>query len=113
MYIGILALTRTNPTGVKAYYYIGHFSRFTIGFICKHAGIKAEVKNPYPSNEKRYKYINPHLFRHSFIRFLKDQGVKLQIIQKLARHSRIDQTLAYGEENMDDVQDAYNSVMEK
>ena len=75
--------------------------------------IKAEIENPIPhtENSKRYKYINPHLFRHSFIHFLFSKKINPRIIQKLARHNRLETTSNYGKESIEEIQETYDNVI--
>lgn len=60
----------------------GHISSVEINRIVAKAGERAGIKNPNPD----LKHINPHLFRHSCARILKDRGLTLEVIQKVLGH---------------------------
>ncbi|UCE08901.1 MAG: site-specific integrase, partial [bacterium] len=48
-----------------------------INHITAKAGERAGIKNPKP----RLKHINPHIFRHSIARYLKNKGFSVEWIQ--------------------------------
>ena len=49
-----------------------------INYITTKAGEQAGITNPNP----RLKHINPHIFRHSIARYLKNKGFTAEWIQK-------------------------------
>jgi integrase len=78
-----------------------------INEIVRKTAEKAGVRHPDP--EKRH--MNPHIFRHSFIRHLIKQGVPPNYVQQLAGHSDIKITLQmYGIPSFVDVQEEYDKV---
>jgi integrase len=50
---------------------------------------KANVKSPNPNR----KYVNPHLFRHSFIRFARSKNLNYKVISEIAGHRSIGTTI--------------------
>lgn len=60
----------------------GHISPLEINRIVAKAGKRAHLKNPVPE----LKNINPHILRHSCARILKDQGLSLEVVQKVLGH---------------------------
>lgn len=68
---------------------------------------KAGIKHPDPTK----KHMNPHIFRHSFIRHLIKEGVPPNYVQKLAGHSDIRTTLEmYGKPSFKDLQEKYDEI---
>ena len=59
-----------------------HITPTQINRIVAQAGHKAHLSNPIPE----LKNINPHIFRHSCARILKDKGLSLEVIQKVLGH---------------------------
>jgi integrase/recombinase XerD len=59
-----------------------HITPTQINRIVAQAGHKAHLSNPNPE----LKNINPHIFRHSCARILKDRGLSLEVIQKVLGH---------------------------
>ena len=61
----------------------------------------AGVKNPNP----RRKHINPHIFRHSQARHLKDRGFPIEFVQNYLRHDSIKSTMdIYGTLSIDEME---------
>jgi len=56
--------------------------------IVRKVGETAKLKNPNPL----LKYINPHIFRHSIARHLKDQGYPMEFVQKFLGHASMKTT---------------------
>ncbi len=71
-----------------------------INYITAKAGEKAGVKNPNP----RLKYINPHIFRHSIARYLKNKGFSAEWIQNFLGHASYKTTMdMYGTLSIDEM----------
>jgi integrase/recombinase XerD len=78
-----------------------------INIIVKKSGIKSMVSHPDPTK----KYLNPHIFRHSFIRHLLKKNVPPNMVQQLAGHTDIRTTLQmYGIPSFNDIQERYNEI---
>lgn len=81
----------------------------TINKIVAKAGQKAGVTNPNPKK----KNINPHIFRHSLARNLKDKNVSLEIIQKILGHtSQMVTADMYGTLSIDEVHEQFFKKMD-
>src|SRR3989344_4614878 len=79
-----------------------------INAIVKNTGILAKVPHPDPTK----KYLNPHIFRHSFIRHLLKIGMPPNMVQQIAGHSDIRTTLQmYGIPSFTDIQQKYNEMV--
>ena len=79
-----------------------------INKIVKDVAKRAKITNPDPLK----KNINPHIFRHSFIRHLLKVGVPPNYIQQIAGHSDIRSTLQmYGIPSFKDVQERYDEIL--
>ncbi len=79
-----------------------------INMIVRKTAERAGIKHPDPTK----KHLNPHIFRHSFIRNLIRLGVPPNYLQQLAGHSDIRTTLQmYGIPSFKDTQDKYNEVI--
>ncbi len=64
----------------------------------------------HPNSGK--KQINPHLFRHSFVRNALRAGVSLQYVQKMVGHSSIKTTAdIYGTPSQEDIRLAYQKMV--
>jgi integrase len=80
-----------------------------INAIVKNTALKAGIKHPDPSK----KNMNPHIFRHSFIRHLIKIGMPPNYVQQIAGHSDIRVTLQmYGIPSFNDVQEKYNEFID-
>jgi len=78
-----------------------------INVIVQKTSEKAGIKHPDPTKTK----MNPHIFRHSFIRHLIKQGVPPNYVQQIAGHSDIRTTLQmYGIPSFKDVQERYDEI---
>ena len=78
----------------------GHITPTQINRIVAQAGHKAHVNNPIPE----LKNINPHIFRHSCARILKDKGLSLEVIQKVLGHLSYKTTMDfYGTKGISDM----------
>ena len=87
----------------------GRISKTHINRIVAKAGAKAGITNPNP----RLKYINPHIFRHSFTRNALKANVPYEKVQKILGHASIRTTIdIYGEPSLDDTQDDYEQKIE-
>ncbi|MFX0139898.1 MAG: tyrosine-type recombinase/integrase, partial [Candidatus Hodarchaeota archaeon] len=61
----------------------------------------AGIKNPNP----RLKHINPHIFRHSIARYLKNKGFSVEWIQNFLGHASYKTTMdMYGTLSIDEMQ---------
>ena len=93
-------------TSVKNY--PGGLSLKQINEIVGKCAQKAGVKHPNPAR----KQINPHLFRHSFVRNALKAGMPLQYVQKILGHSSIKTTIdVYGTPSQSDIQEAYDEKL--
>jgi len=73
-----------------------------INYIVGKAGKKAEIENPNPALKK----INPHIFRHSIARHLKDKGFSAEWVQKFLGHASYKTTMdMYGTLSIDQMQE--------
>ncbi len=80
----------------------GHISNTEINRIVSQAGHRARLKNPIPE----LKNINPHIFRHSCARMLKDKGLSLEVIQKVLGHLSYKTTMdLYGTKSITEMDD--------
>ena len=78
-----------------------------INAIVKNTALRAGIKHPDPSK----KNMNPHIFRHSFIRHLIKQNVPPNYVQQIAGHADIRTTLQmYGIPRISDVQEKYEEI---
>ena len=78
-----------------------------INAVVKNTAEKAGVKHPDPTK----KNMNPHIFRHSFIRHLLKVGVPPNYVQQMAGHSDIRTTLQmYGIPSFKDIQEKYQEL---
>lgn len=65
---------------------------------------RAGVTHPNPSRKR----VNPHLFRHSFVRNALKAGVPLQYVQQIVGHSSIKTTIdVYGTPSQQDIKEMY------
>ncbi len=77
-----------------------HITPTQINRIVAQAGHKAHLSNPIPE----LKNINPHIFRHSCARILKDRGLSLEVIQKVLGHLSYKTTMdLYGTKSISDM----------
>ncbi|MFH1376015.1 MAG: site-specific integrase [Candidatus Woesearchaeota archaeon] len=80
-----------------------------INAIMKNTAEKAGIKHPDPIK----KHMNPHIFRHSFIRHLIKVGMPPNYVQQIAGHSDIRTTLQmYGIPGIEDIQEKYDQIVE-
>lgn len=71
-----------------------------INVICADAGVRAGIKNPNP----RRRHVNPHIFRHSYARIMKDRGMSYETLQNILGHASFIYTLDfYGTKSLDDI----------
>ncbi|MFA6460674.1 MAG: tyrosine-type recombinase/integrase [Candidatus Woesearchaeota archaeon] len=86
----------------------GHISSTEINRIVAKAGQRANITNPNPD----LKNINPHLFRHSCARILKDRGLTLEVVQRVLGHLdyRITMNL-YGTKSISEMDDELKEKM--
>ncbi|MGH1362267.1 MAG: tyrosine-type recombinase/integrase [Calditrichia bacterium] len=79
-----------------------HLTIRMINKITRQVGEKASITNPNPS----LKHINPHLFRHSIARYLKNKGFSAEWVQNFLGHSSYKTTMdMYGTISLDEMQD--------
>ena len=72
--------------------------------VANRAGVK-------PSNPKR-KNVHPHLFRHSFVRYARKNGLHDVIIKEILGHSKIETTYnLYGRPSIQDMKDELHTKM--
>jgi len=81
-----------------------------INYITAKAGDQAGISNPNP----RLKHINPHIFRHSIARYLKNKGFSAEWIQNFLGHASYKTTMdMYGTLSIDEMQqEAENRLQE-
>jgi integrase/recombinase XerD len=78
-----------------------------INAVVSNTAKKAGITHPDPTKSK----VNPHIFRHSFIRHLLKKGVPPNYVQQIAGHSDIRTTLQmYGIPSFKDVQEKYKEI---
>jgi integrase/recombinase XerD len=76
---------------------------YIVGRTAKLAGV--ETPNP------RYRYVGPHLLRHSFARNWKRAAGSLESLQKILGHSSLKTTLdVYGCESQDETEENYRTL---
>ena len=69
---------------------------------------KAGVKPPNPCR----KHLNPHIFRHSFVRYARRYGLDFKIIQQILGHASIATTFdMYGSPSWDEIRDEAQGKM--
>jgi integrase len=79
-----------------------------INRIVTNAAKRAKIDNP----NTQMKNMNPHIFRHSFVRISLAKGVPFNAIQKIVGHMDARTTLQmYGQASIDDVQEIYDSKL--
>ncbi len=77
--------------------------------VCKCAK-RAGVNHPNPGRNK----INPHLFRHSFVRNALKAGMPLQYVQQIVGHSSIKTTIdVYGTPSQIDIEEEYKKKIQE
>ena len=81
-----------------------------INYITAKSGEQSGITNPNP----RLKYINPHIFRHSIARYLKNKGFTAEWIQNFLGHASYKTTMdMYGTLSIDEMQqEAENRLQE-
>lgn len=73
-----------------------------VNYLISKAGKKAGAQNPNPA----LKNINPHIFRHSIARHLKDKGFSAEWLQKFLGHASYKTTMdMYGTLSLDQMQE--------
>ncbi|MFE3845713.1 tyrosine-type recombinase/integrase [Thermoplasmatota archaeon] len=73
-----------------------------INYIVRDASIKAGVISSNPDR----KYVHPHLFRHSFVRFALKKGLNFKNIQNIVGHESVATTMdMYGHPSIEDVRE--------
>jgi len=73
-----------------------------INIIVANAANHAGVKSPNPDR----KNVNPHIFRHTFVRYALKYGMNFKVIQELLGHSKIETTFnMYGHPSWEDTKD--------
>jgi integrase/recombinase XerD len=78
-----------------------------INAIVTNTAVKAGIKHPDPTKTN----MNPHIFRHSFIRHLIKNNVPPNYVQQIAGHADIRTTLQmYGIPGISDVQEKYEEI---
>lgn len=65
-----------------------HLNPLAINYAVQKASERAKVRNPNP----RYKWVTPHLLRHSAARRCKDKGLPLEVIKEFLGHTHIKTT---------------------
>ena len=79
-----------------------------INRIVTNSAKRAKVSNPNP----KLKHMNPHIFRHSFIRLSLSKGLPFNMIQSIAGHTDARTTLQmYGKPSIDDTQKLYEEKL--
>ena len=88
----------------------GPMSLRNINYIVGRVAERAGIKTPNP----RYRYVGPHLLRHSFARNWKRAGGSLESLQKILGHSSLKTTLdVYGTESQTETEDNYRELVSK
>lgn len=83
----------------------GKLTSRMVNKIVEKAGEKANLQHPNPN----MKHINPHLFRHSIARHLKNKGLSLEAIQNFLGHESFKTTMdTYGTMGVDEMQLHFN-----
>ncbi len=78
------------------------FSLRQVNYITQRVGVLAQVQNPNP----RLSHINPHIFRHSIARHLKNQRFSGEFIQNFLGHESIKTTMdTYGTISIDEMEE--------
>lgn len=84
-------------------------SKRTINFLVDKLGKEAGVDNPRP----RKSALNPHIFRHSIARLLKDKGFPIEYIQNILGHSSFKTTMdMYGTLSPDEMLKMAHRIMQ-
>lgn len=79
-----------------------------VNYILKAASVRAQVANPNP----RFRWINPHLLRHSAARRLKAAGMPLEGIKEFLGHENIKTTAEhYGLMDVSEVMERVSEVL--
>ena len=79
-----------------------------INSMLRSTGEKAEIKNPNPD----LKFINPHIFRHTFARLCIDRGMDFPTLRDIMGHSSINVTLDYyASTPLKTIQKKYSEIM--
>ena len=79
-----------------------------INVIIQKAAERANIRNPDPDR----KHMNPHIFRHSFVRNMIKLGMPPNYVQQVVGHSDIRITLQmYGIPSFPDIQEKYQSLI--
>jgi integrase len=72
-----------------------------INNIVARASVLAGVKSPIPNSLR----VNPHIFRHSIARHLKDKGFSVEFVQKFLGHASFKTTMdCYGTMSLDSME---------
>lgn len=70
-----------------------------VSIIVRDTAKRAGVKSPNPNR----KWVQPHLFRHTFVRYAIKCGLNFKVIQQIVGHADISTTMGlYGEPSWDD-----------
>lgn len=78
-----------------------------INLIVADTAKQAGVKSPNPDR----KNVNPHLFRHTFVRYALKSGMNFKVIQELLGHSRIETTFnLYGHPSWEDIKEEIKKI---
>ena len=78
------------------------FSLRQVNYITQGVGVLAQVQNPNP----RLSHINPHIFRHSIARHLKNLSFSGEFIQNFLGHESIKTTMdTYGTISIDEMEE--------
>jgi integrase len=81
-----------------------------INIIVSKTAEKAGIKNPDPTK----KHLNPHIFRHSFVRNMIKLGLPQSYVQEIAGHSSITTTIGmYGKPGERDVNELYQEKIKE
>ncbi len=84
------------------------FSLRQVNYITQGVGVLAQVQNPNP----RLSHINPHIFRHSIARHLKNLSFSGEFIQNFLGHESIKTTMdTYGTMSVDEMEEMAESKL--
>ena len=79
-----------------------------INRIVANSAKRAKINNPNP----KLKNMNPHIFRHSFVRLSLSSGIPFNMIQQMAGHTDARITLQmYGKPSIEDTQKLYEEKL--
>lgn len=95
----LIGTRKTGPVFVT--YKMERLALNTVNLLVSTAGKRAGIENPNPGLNN----INPHIFRHSIARHLKDKGFSAEWVQNFLGHASYKTTMdMYGTLSLDEMQ---------